>query len=352
MAVLREFELTRLPSAAGRAPVPHPGPREPDDQRLVALAEVRDLTIVRDDAGRITGPAAARAHPRRLPGQPALGPVAPTASWPGWTGTGSCCTSGRPWRRRSTELGPVIRSLAPRTGALGLEQVLVQFRDARPATGELMLRMSRPPGAGLTLRVTDPPTEPLRALDDYTQKVIRARRRGTVYPYELIPLIIRSPDPGGATATFTEYDLDDAGAPVPVDRPPGCNTAGIVLGVVSTPTERYPEGMTRVVLLGDPTQALGALAEPECARVHRRLDLAERAAACRSSGSRCRPARGSRWTPAPRTWTGSPGRCGGSSSSPRPAARSTSSSPASTSAPSRTGTPRRRCSCTPRASWS
>ena len=49
---------------------------------------------------------------------------------------------------------------------------------------------------------------------------------------------------------------------------------------------------------------------------------------------------------------GGPRASSGSSSSPRRAARSTSSSPASTSAPSPTGTPRRRCSCTPRASSS
>jgi len=47
-----------------------------------------------------------------------------------------------------------------------------------------------------------------------------------------------------------------------------------VLGVVTTPTHRYPEGMTRVVLLGDPTKALGALAEPECARVMAAIELA------------------------------------------------------------------------------
>src|SRR5208282_1514248 len=142
-----------------------------------------------------------------------------------------------------------IRSLAPRTEALGLEQVMVQFRvadDRSAESRELMLRMSRPPGAGLTLRVTDPPPEPLRELNAYTQKVIRARRRGTVYPYELIPLITRSPDRGGAPGMFTEYDLDSGGAPVPVDREPGLNTANIVVGVVSTPTTRYPEGMRRV----------------------------------------------------------------------------------------------------------
>ena len=46
--------------------------------------------------------------------------------------------------------------------------------------------------------------------------------------------------------------------------------------MVTTPTERHPEGVTRVVLLGDPTKALGALSEPECRRVIAALDLAER----------------------------------------------------------------------------
>jgi hypothetical protein len=64
-----------------------------------------------------------------------------------------------------TELDQVVRSFAPRTEALGLEQVLVQFRiaDARDRGAEpreLMLRMSRPPGAGLTLLITDPPPHP------------------------------------------------------------------------------------------------------------------------------------------------------------------------------------------------
>jgi acetyl-CoA carboxylase carboxyltransferase component len=45
--------------------------------------------------------------------------------------------------------------------------------------------------------------------------------------------------------------------------------------VVSTPTKRYPEGMTRVALFGDPTKQLGTVAEPECARVIAALDLAE-----------------------------------------------------------------------------
>jgi acetyl-CoA carboxylase carboxyltransferase component len=48
-----------------------------------------------------------------------------------------------------------------------------------------------------------------------------------------------------------------------------------VVGVVRKPTDRYPEGMVRVVLFGDPTKALGSVAEPECARVLAAIDLAE-----------------------------------------------------------------------------
>jgi acetyl-CoA carboxylase carboxyltransferase component len=95
--------------------------------------------------------------------------------------------------------------------------------------------------------------------------VLRAARRGTVYPYELTGLL----------GTFTEHDLSPSGALEPVDRPKGRNTAAIVAGVVTTVTDRYPDGITRVVLLGDPTKSLGALSEPECARVIAALDLAE-----------------------------------------------------------------------------
>src|SRR4029450_1335187 len=56
---------------------------------------------------------------------------------------------------------------------------------------------------------------------------------------------------------------------------PGQNRAGLVVGVVSMPTKRYPDGMTRVALFGDPTKQLGTVAEPECARVVAALDLAE-----------------------------------------------------------------------------
>ena len=100
--------------------------------------------------------------------------------------------------------------------------------------------------------------------------MLRARSRGTVYPYELTGLLAGSAD-------FIEHDLDDdrrAGAGRPAE---GAQHRGASSPAWSrTPTERHPEGVTRVVLLGDPTKALGALSEPECARVIAALDLAER----------------------------------------------------------------------------
>ncbi|XGU20823.1 hypothetical protein ACETU7_10790 [Rhodococcus sp. 3Y1] len=157
-----------------------------------------------------------------------------------------------------------------------------------------------------------------------------------MYPYELIPLLT------GTKGTFVEHDFDEAGVLSPVERPYGLNKAGIVVGLVNTPTPRYPEGMTRVALFGDPTKALGTVAEAECSRVVAAIDLAEKLNApvewfALSSGATISMESGTEnmdWVSAA---------CAGSSPSPRTAARSTSSSRASTSALSPTGTPKPPC---------
>ncbi|MDN5857885.1 MAG: biotin/lipoyl-binding protein [Pseudonocardia sp.] len=285
---LEGFELTRLPSPIDVHLFRAVGRDVPDDVRLIVLADVRELTIQRDPGGGGAG---------QIRALPQLEHVLDSCMDALRSARAAAQTGGRngvrlDWNRvllyvwpvvevQLAELDAVVRVLAPRSENLGLEQVMVQFRhrftpDQEPA--EYLLRMSRPPGAGLAVRVTEPPTEPMRQLDAYHQKVIRAQRRGAVYPYELVPMLVRNPERGrdqaGADGTFTEYDLDENGAAVPVTRAPGGNSANLVMGVVRTPTQRYPEGMTRVVLLGDPTKALGALAEPECARVCAAIDLA------------------------------------------------------------------------------
>jgi acetyl-CoA carboxylase carboxyltransferase component len=268
---LSNFEVTRLPSVEDVYLYHCAGRENPSDERLVALAEVRDLTQVRDASGRLTAlPEAERVLAACLDGIRRF-------------------QAGRPPRKRLNgnrvllsvwpeldvplqELRALTRTLAPLTVGLGLEEVVMEARVPVPPEDELRntaLGFSYQHGAGVTVSVEEPPTEPLPTLGEYEQKVLSARRRGTVYPYELVPLLMRE---GG---TFTEHDLDEEGRLVPVERPFGGNSAGIVVGVVRTITKRYPEGMARVAILGDPTRALGAIAEPECVRIIGALDLAE-----------------------------------------------------------------------------
>ena len=244
----------------------------PSDERLIAVAEVRDLTPVRDDAGRVVALPevehvlvgcldAIRQARSELPGAHRL-----------------------EWNRVLLYIWPVVdlpldeltavaRRLAPLTEGLGLEQIVVSGQLAGPGSEEpveTVMRLGYEPGRGVTVRLTEPPTAPMQPLDDYTRKLIQTRRRGLVYPYELLPLL------RGEGGTFVEHDLDDDGRLVPVDRPAGQNQAGVVVGVVSTPTERYPEGLTRVAVLGDATKAMGSITEAECRRLLAAIDLAER----------------------------------------------------------------------------
>ncbi len=243
----------------------------PADERLVAYAEIHDVTPLRDASGHVVGfptverklaaclesiraNQAERGSARRLDANRIVLYVWPPIDIP------------------LNELSGFARAAAPMTVGAGLEEIMMRVRhraqaDAEPQ--EVAVIFSYRPGAGVGVTVTKPPTEPLAPLDEYTQKVRRSRARGTVYPYEIVPMLT------GGGGTFTEHDLDEAGRLVPVERPRGHNLAGIVAGVVSTPSARYPEGMVRVALFGDPTKSLGSVAEPECARIMAALDLAE-----------------------------------------------------------------------------
>ncbi|MGK5114063.1 MULTISPECIES: carboxyl transferase domain-containing protein [unclassified Geodermatophilus] len=268
---LKNFDGERLPSPEDTFLLHVRAKENPADERLIAMAEVRDVTPVRDPSGEVVG-------------------------YPTFERQLTACLEGlrraqaeRPSRRRLehnriflyawpsievplAQLAGFAASAAPLTVGAGLEEVVLLARLQEQESGpprEVALRFSHQPGTGVQMRVTDRPTEPMRPLDAYTEKVLRSRARGTVYPYELASLL------AGPRGTFVEHDLDDTGRLVPVDRAPGNNKAGLVAGVVSTPTERYPEGVTRVVLMGDPTKQLGTVSEPECHRVVAALDLAE-----------------------------------------------------------------------------
>ncbi|MFI7642008.1 biotin carboxylase N-terminal domain-containing protein [Nonomuraea sp. NPDC049400] len=269
---LREFDLTRLPSADEEIYLfKAVAKSNPADERLIAMGQVRDLTPLREADGRLV--ALPAVEDALAAGLDAIRNIQAQRPQDKRFHTNRIMMYVWPSTELSTdELNALVHRILPTTAGAGLEEVqfVARQRNAAGELSEVAVRITLDPGNGASLEVGKPSTEPVQPLDDYRQKVLRAARRGNVYPYELTGLL------AGPEGSFVEHDLDDHGALVPVDRPKGKNSAAIVAGVVTTPTERHPEGVTRVLLLGDPTKALGALSEPECARVIAALDLAER----------------------------------------------------------------------------
>ena len=72
----------------------------------------------------------------------------------------------------------------------GLEEITVLAKlqeDPNGPARDVALRFGSAAGSGPLVQVTDPPTEAIEPLDNYTQKVQRAAARGLVYPYEIVP---------------------------------------------------------------------------------------------------------------------------------------------------------------------
>src|SRR5690606_4569881 len=184
----------------------------PADERLVALAQVRQFATVRDDQGAITSlPHVERAITTCLEG------IRRVRAERG--AKGALLDMNHVWvtvwpviDAELAELTALERNITPLTVGAGIEEVMVQGRvtgstgNPLPVVGRFYIQ----PGAGVQRVVERPPTEPLKPLDDYAQKVVRARRRNTVYPYELAGMIA---GPGGK---FVEHDLNNRGNLVPV----------------------------------------------------------------------------------------------------------------------------------------
>ncbi len=178
----------------------------------------------------------------------------------------------------------IARRLAPATRHLGLEKVLVRLNrldrddpDAPPVSAELVISHT---GEQLEIDWRKPHDGPLSPAQEYERKVVSARRRRLIYPYEIVKMLISESDDGRrADGSFEEFDLDPESdrprALSVADRPYGQNVSGVVFGLIRTPTEKVPEGMLRVLVLSDPTMGMGSLAGPECDRLVAAFDLAE-----------------------------------------------------------------------------
>jgi acetyl/propionyl-CoA carboxylase alpha subunit/acetyl-CoA carboxylase carboxyltransferase component len=274
---LQNFEVHRLPTLADIYLFQGSAREAPEDERLFALAEVRDLTPMLDESGKVD----------RLPDFERM--------YHDVLGAIRRVQAHRPkrfqWNRVLLHIWPVLEltpdemsaivdRLSPETEGLGLEKVVVDTRVRVPGSGKVrpaVFEISNPTGRAVTLRMRRGSVEPLRPRNRYEQTVVRLRERGLVYPYEIIGMLApmgRGTQRGFPPGTFTEYDFAGTRL-VPVDRPWGENTANVVVGVIENTTSTYPDGMQRVIVLGDPSRGMGNLSEAECFRIIAALDLAE-----------------------------------------------------------------------------
>jgi acetyl/propionyl-CoA carboxylase alpha subunit/acetyl-CoA carboxylase carboxyltransferase component len=213
--------------------------------------------------------------------------------------------------------------LASRARELGLEKAIIFTHRAKVAGRDipaLEIHFKNVSQDHFVMDYFPPSTQLLEPMTDtYVSKVVMARLRGTVYPYEIIKMIthlelggsmedpVEDPtgDAGGDPArkiassagrsltgsypagsfpagNFEEFDIrtnDETGAQEPFSvkaRPHGQNVGNIVLGIITNYTRKHPYGLQRVIILVDTTSDMGSLAEHECLRIIGALDLAQK----------------------------------------------------------------------------
>ncbi len=274
-----EFALTRLASAEDVYLFHGVAHDNPKDERLFVLAEVRDLTPVRDDAGRAVAfpllerilmeilAAVRRFQSHRPPERRLLENLVILYVRPPWT------VPVDYWRDLAHKLAPVTRGL-------GIE------RRHRPG-GDARARRRGAPGRAprdqpRSTRRRCPPDRAGRQPDRAARRV---RPEGHADPTPRWGLSLRA-DPAAhaagrralglprgrasssTTSTSTTSSCVSTGPPA--RTPPTSSSAS---SATRSPT--IPEGMHRVFIAGDPSRSLGALAEAECRRIIAALDLAE-----------------------------------------------------------------------------
>ena len=177
-------------------------------------------------------------------------------------------------------------NLVPRTIGLGLEKMVVYSRRKRwreETIREHELIFHNLTADQFTLRSRRPSSVPLTTLDSYALKVVRARQRNEIYPYELIKMITHAGFPlheGLPRGEFEEFDIevaaDGSSRAVSVKgREPGNNSSNIIFGRISNTDPVSGTVFHRMLILSDPTGDLGSLAEEECRRIICAIDMAE-----------------------------------------------------------------------------
>ncbi len=169
------------------------------DERLFAIAEVRDLTAVRDDDGRLVrlpevervihevGGAirrvqAQRATHRRLESNRILLYI-----WPNLDLT-------------ADDLSGIVGRLVPEVEGLGLQkvQLLANVRLSNEREARRIVELSDPAGGEGRIRVRRTTERPIRTFGPHEQNVVRLRQRGLNDPYELLRMLAPEPETGAS----------------------------------------------------------------------------------------------------------------------------------------------------------
>jgi acetyl/propionyl-CoA carboxylase alpha subunit/acetyl-CoA carboxylase carboxyltransferase component len=183
----------------------------------------------------------------------------------------------------SSQIAGFAQRFEASTRGLGLQKVVVHV-NLRSEQGEqkALFTVSKRGRHNLEVNMGELSDRPIRAMTTYSMNVVKAHRRGLLYPYEILRILEGHESQGSyihpdlGDGCFVEMDLDDSGERlVKVQRERGENEAGVVVGIISNKTRKFPEGMERVWIASDPTKAMGSLSEPECRRVLAALNLAE-----------------------------------------------------------------------------
>jgi len=279
---LEAFDLTRLPAPGGLFLALAKAKDGSGDERLFAIGEVERFDPEFDQDGEHV----------RLPSFEKTFLEALHAMRLGlelYNGQGK-----HVWNRLTIFMRPTVcltrqqiesfaHRLGPPTLGLSLEKVVVRAPIAHPDQPEKepvdsIVEWQNPTGRGPVLSFALPRQRPIRVLSEYERRVVEARRRGLFYPYELIRSLVSDPGSGGfAEGEFEELTLNPAGDELVsvYKRPYGQNEANLVVGRITNRTKRHPEGLSRILVVGDPTRTMGSLAEPECQRIILALDLCE-----------------------------------------------------------------------------
>jgi len=181
-----------------------------------------------------------------------------------------------------SELDALARRLGPATFDLSLHKVAMHGRftlgDSN-APRELTAEWRDATALGPRLEVVLPRQRLVPVMSVYEQQVLAARRRRLFHPYEVVSWLTSSEDIGRIErGQFEELELDAQGRALESvqGRAAASNPSGVVVGLITNWSERFPDGFSRVLLLGDPNKDMGSLGEGECRRIIAALDRAEK----------------------------------------------------------------------------